>query len=150
MIRIAKPADTENILVMMRHYRELSLITEHKNSDENTTKTVINNVLLGMGIIFLAENSAGTVGMLMAIRNPNIWDNRIIAMNELIYWVEPEHRKERLGMDLLKTYIDYCNDLIEKKKIHYFTLSQRGNAPDMGYERFGFIKLEETFICQPL
>jgi GNAT superfamily N-acetyltransferase len=149
-IRLADRWDTECLVTLMHHYRDQSILKCHADTDEASTRQIIANVLGGLGFIFVAESQGEIIGMLMAIRNPNVWDHSVVCVNELAYWVEPEHRGGRAGYALLKRYQEFCQQLIDMKKISYYTITKMANSPDLDYGRFGFEKLEETWICQPV
>lgn len=106
---------------------------------------MLNEIIVGRGIIYVADHFGTVVGMLIAMRNPNLWDPKILAMNELAYWVEPEQRNTSAGYKLLSAYRDYCEEQKTAGLIEYYTISKMINSPDIRYDRFGFNKLEEMW-----
>jgi len=149
MIRLAVRADTDKIAEMLRHYREQSPLVCLLGCGETDTFNLLNNIFAGMGAIFVAEVGDKMVGMIIGFRNPNLWDRSIICMNELALWVEPEHRGGRHAWRLIKQYKDYCEALMDRGSIKYYTISKMTNSPDLNYERLGFEFLEGTYVCQP-
>ena len=145
MIRIANKWDKEDIMRMLESYQHYSPLGFHKTASLAHASKIVDTILLGAGVIFVAEDSAGIHGMLLAIYNRNVWTPDAMAMHELAYWVDVNRRGTRSGYKLLKAYIDYAKDLKEQDKIEYYTVSKMANSPDLDYGRFGFNKLEEMW-----
>ena len=145
-IRHADPWDISTICDMLRNYRSATPWRRLAEvDDEEWVTKLLTGILAGAGVVFLAEEKDNTVGMLIAIKNTNIWDPKLYVLNELAYWVEPQHRGTSAGYKLIKTYVDHCQDLKDKKIIEGFTISKMVNSPDLDYGRFGFEKLEEMW-----
>jgi N-acetylglutamate synthase-like GNAT family acetyltransferase len=101
--------------------------------------------LAGAGVIFVAEKNNQVIGMLAAVKNTSIWDPDLWVMNELCYWVEPEHRGGTAGYRLIKAYTEHCNQLRQQGEIEAYTISKMTNSPDLNYAKFGFEKQEENW-----
>jgi hypothetical protein len=145
-IRKAQRYDIDIILDMMRDYSEYSPIAILKSkTNEEHVRTLLTHIIMGMGVIFLAERNDVTCGMLICIKQSNIWNSNIFQMSELAYWVKEEYRNTTAGYRLLTEYVRYCDSLKSNNDIEYFTISKMVNSPDLRYERYGFSKLEETW-----
>lgn len=145
-IRRADRWDINTICDMLRNYRTATPWKRlSEANDQEWITRLLTSILAGAGVIFLAEKDDNTVGMIIGIKNTNIWDPKLFVMNELAFWVEPEHRGSTAGYKLIKTYIDHCKELKNKNIIEGFTLSKMINSPDLDYGRFGFEKLEEMW-----
>ena len=145
-IRYANKFDIPALITMMKHYREQSPLPclLRSNNEEYVTK-MLTEILVGRGVIFVADYEGLTVGMLIAMRNHNLWDPEIMAINELAYWVEPEHRNTSAGYKLLSKYRNWCEQAKMLGTIDYYTISKMVNSPDLKYDKFGFKKLEEMW-----
>jgi predicted N-acetyltransferase YhbS len=149
MIRPAELNDREEIWAMLREYREASPLRAHNTVDETNAKSLVEAIIQhNRGLILLSSKDGVITGMIMAIYTFNLWDPNIRYMAELAYWVRPEHRGSSDGYRLLKQYISVGDLLMSQKEIQYYTISKMVNSPDLKYDRFGFEKLEETWICQ--
>jgi len=145
-IRTATSADTEAIILMLEHYKLASPLELHKTTGDATARIILDTIFKdNRGIIFLAEKDQQVVGMLIAIKNINMWNKDAFCMNELAYWVEPEHRGSSAGYRLLKAYSDAGLMMKQAGEIEYFTISKMITSPDLNYKIFGFNKLEETW-----
>jgi N-acetylglutamate synthase-like GNAT family acetyltransferase len=147
MIRQAVEADTEQIIAMLNRYKLATPLECLKDATEETARMILTMIFTSKnGIILVSSDSRGDLtGLLIAIKNINIWDRRRFCMNELAYWVNPEARGTSAGYRLLKTYTDICEIMKKSGEITYYTISKMVNSPDLNYERFGFSKLEETW-----
>jgi GNAT superfamily N-acetyltransferase len=148
MIRLATKWDRDAVVGMLNHYKLQSPIEFQRVADDSQAYTIFDNIYAGAGVCFVSEDKGVVNGFLMAVRNPNVWDPLHYALQELAYWVEPEHRGGTAGYKLLKTYRDYCADLLAEQKITYYTVTKMSNSPDLKYDKFGFEKLEETWMIQ--
>jgi hypothetical protein len=145
-IRQANKFDVPRLVELMKHYREQSPLACLLESDNvEHVEALLAQILAGRGTVIVADHEGLVVGMLIAMINPNIWDPNIICLNELAWWVEPEHRNTSAGYKLLLEYSSYGERLEDEGKINYYTISKMVNSPDLKYERFGFNKLEEMW-----
>jgi len=148
IIRSANKWDLEQIIVMLKHFRNQSPVELLKNvNDEEYINKIFHEILQGRGIALVVESDS-VVGMILSYIAPNIWDPKILVLNELCYWVEPEYRNTTAGYRLLREYNKLAKELIEEKRIHLFTMNKMINSPDLDYGRFGYKKIEETWIGQ--
>ena len=145
MIRPATPWDGPAIESMLERYKNSSPLEFHKKTSIDFARKILAQIWAGAGVAFVAEDSSGIHGMIIAIKNRNIWDPEIITINELAYWVNPERRGTSSGYRLLKAYVDHCKALKETGEIEYYTVSKMSTSPDLDYGRFGFNKLEEMW-----
>jgi len=149
IVRQAQIEDCEEIYSMLREYKKNSPLKAHQYLNEETAQHAVKFILeKNHGLILLSEDDEGVTGMIMALYSLNIWDQTIKFMNELAYWVKPEHRGSTAGYRLLKKYREYGDELMRRNQIEYFTISKMVNSPDLDYKKFGFDYLEETHVCQ--
>ena len=146
MIRQATKYDIDSIVEMLKHYREVSPLTQLREAnDREYVNRLLGTILSGLGAIFVADRGK-LVGMLISIKSNNLWHPRMMELHELAYWVEPEARNGTIGYRLLKAYCDYGDQLKQEGRINFYTISKMIESPDIKYHKFGFNKLEETWI----
>jgi N-acetylglutamate synthase-like GNAT family acetyltransferase len=145
-IRQATKYDIDSIVEMLKHYREVSPLTQLREADDREyVNRLLGTILSGLGAIFVADRGK-LVGMLISIKSNNLWHPRMMELHELAYWVEPEFRHTTAGYRLIKAYCDYGNELKQQGLIGSYTISKMINSPDLKYDRFGFSKLEEKWV----
>lgn len=147
MIRHANKFDIDEIVRMLKAYRD-NAPTQflRDSSNQEHIEKLLSNILAGAGFILLATKEEDVIGMVIAALHPNIWNPDITQISEIAFWVDEEHRGGRTAYRLLQAYIQQCEELKEDNRIHFFSVSKMSNSPDLSYDRFGFEKLEETWI----
>ena len=147
MIRQANKYDIEAIVTMLKSYREKAPTQFLKEADnQEHIHKLLANIFAGAGFILLAEKEEEAVGMVIAAQHPNIWNPEISQVSEIAFWINEEHRGGKLAHRLLHAYIQQCEEWKQENRIQFFSISKMVNSPDLSYEKFGFEKLEETWI----
>lgn len=146
--RFADISDTETIIDMLKDYRKHSPIHLHQATDDTHARKVLAHIFAGLGFVIVAEEDGKVVGMLIALKNPNVWDPKILMLNELAYWVDPAHRGSTAGYKLIKHYKQVAEELRSSNQVQAYTISKMINSPDLKYDRFGFNKIEEMWGVQ--
>ena len=147
MIRQANKFDMDSIVRMLKAYRDKApaQFLRDSNNQEHIEK-LITNIIAGAGFILLAIKDNDPVGMVIAAQHPNIWNPDVMQVSEIAFWLDEEHRGDKFAHRLLHAYLQQCEEWKQEKRIHFFSLSKMVNSPDLCYEKFGFEKLEETWI----
>lgn len=147
MIRQANKFDIKAIINLLKQYKESAPldVLKYANDEEYITK-LLSELLAGSGIIFLAEKNNVIIGMLIAIIMPNIWNPKAQQCSEVAYWVDPEFRGGTAAYRLIAAYIKECDAMVKQGKIQFYTMTKMVNSPDLKYNKFGFSKLEETWV----
>ena len=147
MIRQANKYDMESIIRMLKAFREKAPTQFLRDSsNQEHIEKLLSNILAGAGFILLAVKEDDPVGMVIAAQHPNIWNPDVTQVSEIAFWVDEEHRGGKIAHRLLHAYIQECEQLKQEKRINFFSLSKMSNSPDLSYDKFGFEKLEETWI----
>jgi GNAT superfamily N-acetyltransferase len=143
MIRQATKYDKTQIIEMMKLFRAESHIEQYRDLDNvDYWNRLLDNILAGQGIIYIEDG----IGLIMGVVMPTIWCDKTLVLNELAWYVKPEHRNTTVGYRLLKAYVDYGKQLKESGRIKMFTIAKMVTSPDLKYGRFGFSKLDEIWI----
>jgi N-acetylglutamate synthase-like GNAT family acetyltransferase len=146
LIRQATKYDIENIIEMLKHFRDadkFGIVKQNNNRDYIVA--VLSEILAGKGVIFIAEKEK-PVGMLIAMIMESFWNPLNKELHELAFWVEPEYRGGTHGFRLLKAYEQYGLELKQQKRIDCFYVTKMVDSPDLKYNKFGFEKLEENWV----
>jgi hypothetical protein len=143
MIRQATKYDKTQIIEMMQLFRAESHIEQYRNLDNiNYWNRLLDSMLAGQGIIYIEDG----IGLIMGIVMPTVWCDKTLVLNELAWYVKPEHRNTTVGYRLLKKYVEYGNKLKIEGRIVMFSMTKMITSPDIKYNKFGFSKLEENWI----
>jgi GNAT superfamily N-acetyltransferase len=143
MIRQATKYDKTKIIEMMQLFRAESHIEQYKDLDNvEYWNRLLDSIFSGQGIIYIEDG----IGLIMGVVMPTIWCDKTLVLNELAWYVKPEHRNTTVGYRLLKAYVDYGKQLKQTGRIKMFTIAKMVTSPDLKYGRFGFSKLDEIWI----
>lgn len=147
MIRKASRYDIPTIIKLLKHYRDAAPADYlQAANDEKHIESLLLNLIAGAGFVLLAEKDGQAVGMVISALIPNIWNPQARQCAEVAYWVEPEHRGGFIGHRLFKAFLARCERMREAGEIAFYSVSKMVNSPDLNYGRYGFRKLEETWI----
>ena len=143
MIRQATKYDKTEIIKMMQLFRAEADIEQYRHLDNVVYwNKLLDSILAGQGVIFLEEGK----GLIMALITHTAWCDRTFQMYELAWYVKPKYRNTTIGYRLLKEYIDYGKQLKEQGRIKLFSIAKMVSSPNIKYDKFGFNKLDETWI----
>lgn len=143
MIRQATKYDKTEIIEMMQLFRAEADIEHYRHLDNIVYwNKLLDNIIAGQGVVFLEQGK----GLLMAIITHTAWCDRTFQMYELAWYVKSEYRNTTVGYRLLKQYVDYGKQLKEQGRIKLFTIAKMVSSPNIKYDKFGFNKLDETWI----
>lgn len=147
IVRNANKFDLPYVITMLKHFREQTPIDIMRNCDnEKYVNSLYAAILAGRGIALIAENEQ-PIGLIMGIIDQNIWDPDILVLKELVYWVEPEWRNTTAGYRLLAQYNKLAKELYDQDRIKMYTVVKMTNSPDIDYGKFGYRKIEETWVA---
>ena len=143
MIRQASKFDKPDIIEMLRLFKDESPFDDYKSLDNvEYINQMLDELIAGKGVIFIEQG----VGMIVGLITPTIWSDKIFCMQELAWFVKPEHRKSTVGYRLLKAYFEYAKELKRQDRIKFYTISKMITSPDFNYAKYGFKKIEECWI----
>lgn len=142
-MRQATRYDKNAIIELMQEFRKEANIEAYANLDnEPYWHKLLDAILAGAGVVFFEENK----GLLMALVTHTVWCDKTFYMQELAWYVKPEHRNTTLGYRLLKQYVDYGKELKQSGRIKFFCIAKLPSSPDVKYEKFGFQKLDDNWM----
>lgn len=143
MIRQATKYDKQQILELIKQFRDESKIEQYEHLDDvDYFYQLLDVIIAGKGIIYIEDNK----GLIMGLISQIIWCKKTLYMHELAWYVKPEYRNGTTGYKLLKAYIDYGNKLKQENRIKFFTLGKLPATPNFDYTKLGFKKTDEIWI----
>jgi len=147
MIRLGNKFDTPHVLRMLHNFRKMNPIESlTEMGDDDHVSSLYNAIIHGRGLALIAEKDV-PIGLLLAIGNQNIWDPKLLHLQEFAYWVEPDWRNTTIGYRLLAKYNEYAKKLVEQKRVSFYKMTKTTKSPDLDFTRFGYNKVEETWVA---
>jgi GNAT superfamily N-acetyltransferase len=115
--------------------------------DSEHTRTMV-EMALEHGLLAVVDLD-GLVGFVAGVKSFLIGSKEAMYGTELAWWIEPEHRKGRLGIDLMLT----IEEMAKSEGIKYWTMaSMESSNPEVSnkiYSRLGY-KKSETYWTKVL
>lgn len=116
------------------------------NPDKDHIYSVIKK-LLHIGYVWVYETDKRIVGVLIAIKEPNIWYPDKVFLKEMIYYVEPEYRNTIAGGKLFMSYIKEGARLTKEQDLAGYTAtSMETTGRDYNLQKRGFAPKETLYM----
>jgi GNAT superfamily N-acetyltransferase len=147
IIRNGNKFDVDEILRMVKAFVMESNLSERIKNNLDTTHVnrLYHHIILGAGVMLVVEDQGKLVGMIAGIKVPNIWDEKDHSLREILFYIEPEHRKGRVAYKMLMEYNKSAQELLNANKISNYTMTKNEFVDKIDYSRFGYSKIEETW-----
>jgi GNAT superfamily N-acetyltransferase len=95
---------------------------------------------------WIAEINNRPVGLLLALKERNIWIPGLTQLRELVWYVRPEHRTSGIGGRLFLEYCRQAEELMESNVIQGYFTTRMDNTQAINLERRGFRMVEQTYL----
>ena len=112
--------------------------------DDVYLNKLFHHLILGAGVVYLAEADKNIVGMVIGIKASNPWFPNQITLKELMLYTIKEYEGKGIGSKLLKAYNEKAKELLENKDISLYAVSITKDLGKLNYEKYGYKKIEET------
>ncbi len=147
MIRLASHKDTMIIIGLLRSFLGETSYKQAQRATENLEHLCkLVWTVQQHGYIWLAYINERPVGLLMAIKEPNMWVPEAKELREIVWYVLPEYRKSSIGGKLFLTYCELGNDLLHSKLIDGYFTTRMPTTDSIDLERRGFRLTEQTYL----
>jgi hypothetical protein len=98
------------------------------------------------GYVWLAYVGSEPVGLLMAIKEPNMWYPRAKELKEIVWFIAPEYRKNSIGGKLFLNYCKKGEELLKSGMIQGYFTTRMTTTDTIDYESRGFRLTEQTYL----
>lgn len=107
-------------------------------------KIILHCQLSGVSLVAIEQNRV--IGMLLSLRDRDLWMPKVIRLREVCWWVEPAYRNTRAGASLFLEYVRLADQMVSSGSIVSYSISRLDSSSDFDFERRGFKFLESTWI----
>ena len=148
MIRLATYADAHRIIDLVHDFLcETAYDQAQDNFDREHTAKLIWTVQQ-YGWIWISEDliTEQLTGMLMAVREPNMWIPKKSQMREIVWYVRPEYRSTSLAGKLFLKYQEKAEDQLKSGRISGYFTTKMPTTQGLNLERRGFKLTELTYL----
>lgn len=146
MIRLATRADLNTVTDLLVEFLTHTAYNKHTAviDREHLTKIVFS--VLHSGYIWLYFNGEVAVGMLIAVREQNIWMPTKSSLREMVWYVRDEYRKTIGGGRLFIKFCEQGEQLMREKKIDGYFTTRMSSTQDYDLESRGFRLTEKLYL----
>ena len=147
MIRLADHKDTLAIVDLLKRFLSDTSYSQAQQATKDTEHLCkIVWLVQQHGYIWLAFQNDVPVGLLMAVKEPNMWLPSAKELRELVWYVTPEHRSSTVGGKLFLQYCKKGDELLAEGKIQGYFTTQMTTTRSIDLKSRGFKQTETTFL----
>lgn len=147
MIRLATDSDTLKVVDLLRRFLSETSYSQALQARADTEHLCkLTWTIKQHGYIWLAFVDEQPVGLLMAIKEPNMWLPSARELREIVWYVVPEHRSSTVGGKLFLQYCKKGDELLSRGDIQGYFTTQMTTTKNIDLERRGFRPTETTFL----
>ena len=146
MIRLATRSDLDTIYELVLEFLLHTAYAKHTEAVDHAHIKRLCYAILKTGTIWLYEHQDVVVGLLIGVREQNIWMPDKVSFRELVWYVREEYRRTPAAGRL---FIEFCREgerlLLNKDIDGYFTTRMSSTA-NYDLEKRGFREVERLFL----
>jgi GNAT superfamily N-acetyltransferase len=146
-VRIANKFDVNQVIQLIHNFQEANKLPESlmQELDDEYLNKLFYHMILGAGIVYVAEIDKTIVGMIIGMKSSSPWFPNQITLKELMLYTLKEHEGKGIASKLLKAYNDKAKEMLENKDISLYAVSVTKDLGKLNYEKYGYKKIEETW-----
>lgn len=148
MIRNISRHDYKNITQAMLIFRAESGRKSHmtRDYDIDHVHRVLDYARLS-GVCLLAEDTdLNLQGFIISAKVPDVWQPKIIRLQEMLWWVRPDLRDTSIGGRLLLKYKQSAEVMRSAGEIFSYTIGRAGQTKEIDFTKQGFEFYESLYI----
>jgi len=147
MIRLATHKDTKIIVGLLKEFLKETSYKQSLAASENLEHLCkLTWTCQQHGYIWLAFVDEQPVGLLISVKEPNMWAPNVHELRELVWYVLPEHRTAAIGGKLFLTFCKKAEALLDGGQIDVYFTTRMTTTDDYNLQRRGFRLVEQTYI----
>lgn len=146
MIHTADKIDLAGLVDLLEEFLQETSYNKHtKNIDRQHLYSLLVK-LWHMGYVWYYKKDNKAVGILIAIREPNIWIKGKLSLKEMVLYVKEEHRNSIVAGKLFAKYCKEGDKLLEEGVIDGYTTTTMTTTADYNLTKRGFRQVEKLYI----
>jgi predicted GNAT family N-acyltransferase len=142
MIRKATRFDKTELIEMLIQFGNEFLPELMQYANVDYADKLLTNIIAGAGFIFIEQGK----GMIIGSLAPYYYNDKVLALSENAWYVKPEFRNTTVGYRLFKAYLEEADKLKKENRIQIISVGKLHNSPDIHYQKYGFRKMQESYI----
>jgi len=146
MIRLATRSDLNIVTDLIIEFLQSTSYNTHTRDINSEHIKKLSYAVLHQGYIWLLFNGEIAVGLLVAVKEQNMWMPNKISLREMVWYVREEHRKS-IGAG--KLFVEFCKHaelMLERDEINGYFTTRMTTTEDYDLERTGFRLTEKLYL----
>lgn len=146
MIRLATRNDIPRLLEIVEAYafeNPIKVLGMPHNHFPKYVEELLFSIIAGRGFIFIDKYMRGAI---IALKQGNVWSPKVKELNELLWWVEPEHRNGTVGGRLWKAFDERASQMLKAGDIDFVITSVSASGPLIDYSKRGYKPVGAAFV----
>ena len=144
--KICSSQDIEQAIVLLKEFVRETVYRDYEEQvNEMHLGRLVHMIMHGY-FAWLAKLDGEPVGILLAVKEANIWAPSQKQMRELVWYVRPEHRQ---GVTAGRLFLEYCHvadELLKDGAIQGYFTTRMSTTEEINLERRGFRLTEQTYL----
>ena len=146
MIRLATRADLNVIADLICEFLQETSYAKHTNAVDRQHILRLAYAVLHQGYIWMLWNGQVCVGLLVAVKEQNIWMPDKVSLREMVWYVREEYRKTLGAGRLFVKFCEKGDELMAAGEIEGFFTTRMTSTTDYDLERRGFRLTEKLYL----
>ena len=142
MMRLATVEDLSEIYMMLHVMHSETVSGTSPINSEKLTNAISN--ALHRGVVIIAEVDCKIVGGIGGMETSDWWSDEKY-LGDLFFFVYEEHRKSKIAVNLIKSFMEIGRDAEIKVKLGHVYAGD-GDRKDKFYERLGLAKVGSLYM----
>ena len=135
----------DTVLAVKQFCKEIPHPAWHKFNTNKVNNLITQLIEIDQGFVKIVTNDDEVVGALVAVIS-DIPINDLVFAQELMFWIDPEHRIGRTALKLVDEYVEWATS----KGCNFIRLSELDNVlggkAGLLFKRKGFEPLETAYV----
>lgn len=144
--QIKSSEDINKAIVLLKEFIRETIYKDHEDQVNEMHLGKMVHLIMHNHYAWLAELDDDPVGILLAVKEPNMWAPSQKQMRELVWYVKPEHRQ---GATAGRLFLEYCrvaDELLAQGQIQGYFTTRMTTTEEVNLERRGFRLTEQTYL----
>lgn len=139
-------ATLDDLPVILRLLKDSSDYYQSKHQLYGDDEMYSHNIVTGIiqeHVFFVAEREGEIIGLIAGMLTPHIFNQDLMTLTQLFWWIKPEYRAGKTALRLLNAYNKAGE---EKAKWIICTTHKHTPINDRSFLKRGFILNEKSFL----
>lgn len=146
MIRLATRSDLPVIAELITEFLQETSYAKHADAVDRQHLLRLAYTVLHQGYIWLLWHDQTCVGLLIAVKEQNIWMPDKVSLREMVWYVKEQYRKTLGAGRLFVKFCEKGDELMARGEIEGFFTTRMTSTTDYDLEKRGFRLTERLYL----